>query len=120
MDEREARRAAAREGAEHAAALEVLMATEALYVRTEGGLEIWQKGYATLRLPVMRPEFPPVVREAMQRFRLAALDGRCLCGASMEVVSPTEYVMRHADDCMADPHRLAQLIRDNPPGPAAA
>ncbi|WP_369778046.1 hypothetical protein [Streptomyces sp. R33] len=120
MDEREARRLAARHGAEHAAALEALIQTEAHYVRTEGGMEVWQKGYATLHLPVMRPDFPPVVREAMQRFRLASLDGRCLCGASMEVVSPNQYGMRHAEDCAADPRRLAQLIRANPPGPAAA
>ncbi|WP_327302924.1 hypothetical protein OG730_04465 [Streptomyces sp. NBC_01298] len=47
-------------------------------------------------------------------------DGHCLSGASMEGIGPERYAMHHAEDCSADPRRLAQLSRDNPPGPAAA
>lgn len=76
-------------------------------------------------LPVVTEELPPQLREAVVRRRLAALEGRCPCGATMTLPNRAERrraardgrqlstTVEHETDCPASDDRIAALVGGN-------
>jgi len=73
-------------------------------------------------LPVASEELPPQLREAVLRRRLAALEGRCPCGATVTLPNRAERrraardgrqlstTVEHEADCPASDDRIAALV----------
>lgn len=74
-------------------------------------------------LPVASEELPPQLREAVVRRRLAALEGRCPCGAIVSLPNRRQRrraardgrtlttTVEHEPDCSATDDRLVALVR---------
>lgn len=74
-------------------------------------------------LPVVPEDAPASVREAIVRRRLAALEGRCPCGATVSLPNRRQRrraardgrtlttTVEHEPDCSATDDRLVALVR---------
>lgn len=93
-------------------ALRLMKEERAQFIGVRDGMEVWQKGWATLQLPPVADTYPEDLRAAVRRYRDACLSGRCACGFEMRVTRCGEYELQHAADCSAGPGLLLRLITE--------
>ncbi|WP_405677291.1 hypothetical protein OG292_22445 [Streptomyces sp. NBC_01511] len=84
-------------------------AAHPVFVRRDGDMEIWQKGPATVLVPVVLNSYPPELREAVQIRRVAVFEGCCPCGAEVRVTEAGHYSIGHMVTCPGSDEVLVPL-----------
>ncbi|MEU0218955.1 hypothetical protein ABZ281_29365 [Streptomyces sp. NPDC006265] len=77
---------------------------------TETGHEVWQRGPATIVLPIVPGDAPSELQTALTVHRMAALTTDCpRCTNDVRVTEAGGYMVRHEAACPGDPDRLVEL-----------
>ncbi|MFF7734611.1 hypothetical protein [Streptomyces sp. NPDC007984] len=85
-------------------------AVPSLLRTTESGHEVWQRGPATIVLPIVPADAPSDLQTALTVNRMAALTTDCpRCTNDVRVTEAGGYLVRHEAACPGDPDRLVEL-----------
>jgi hypothetical protein len=95
--------------------IEAAQAHPARLVATGDGQEVWTRGSVVAGIPIVDDDAPPVVQEGFARRKLAALTGRCPCGARpgqtyVDDDGIAHLVYLHDADCPATTENLEVAI----------
>lgn len=112
MNARRARQLRAAERAKTQAALKAMEGAEPVLLGSEGGQDFYQVGPAVFLIPVLRDDYPPAVKTAIDRRRRAALTGRCDCGAERQLTRRNRIVIEHEAECTASDERLDEVAAE--------
>ncbi|MFI1422742.1 hypothetical protein ACH4VX_33190 [Streptomyces sp. NPDC020731] len=78
------------------------------------GHEVWQRGPATIVMPVVPLHYPQPVQTALTIYRMAELTYDCpQCDNEVKVTEAGAVLLRHEVHCPADPDRLVALAAEH-------
>jgi hypothetical protein len=71
--------------------------------------EVWSVGPLLCVIPPLMEDFPPAVKDAVDRRRRATLSGQCDCGGKRRLLKPRHLVLEHEHNCPASDDNLTKL-----------
>lgn len=113
MNARKAKEQRAAERAKLRANLESMRGATPQLVGTDGGQDYYSVGRVLLVVPVLRDDYPPPIKVAIDRRRRAALLGSCDCQATYRITRRVQLALEHEDDCPASDHNLTALAEQH-------
>ncbi|MFP8882612.1 hypothetical protein [Streptomyces mangrovi] len=112
MNGRKARQRAAEHRRKVESALKEIRAAQPRLVAQNDDVEMWHRGPAVLVVPVLRDDYPPELKAAVQTRRRASLELECPCGVEVRVTEGGQAAVRHAVDCPASDEVLSRLAAE--------
>lgn len=109
MNGRQARARRAAERAKIQASLDAMAGATPKLIASIGGQDQFMIGPVLISVPVLRDDYPPDLKNAIDRRRRAGLTGRCDCGAVRHLTRKGGLELQHEDDCPATDERLDEI-----------
>lgn len=109
MNGRQARARHAAQRAQTLAALNAMIGATPALLGTAGGQDIYQVGPTVVAIPILRDDYPPELKDAIDRRRRAGLTGRCDCGAVRQLTRKGRLQYDHEPSCDASDFRVEEI-----------